>query len=123
MNQLLIAGAVVAALLAAYKINNAAVRTVAVQNERASVEQQAQKRMTKLGPLVALLLIPTLSACSKSEANYETSLSPKVCQSWEKIRASRKDTGDTLKQVAGNNVARDAWCVPPTKFASPTARA
>lgn len=47
MNQLLIAGAVVAALLAAYKINNAAVRTVAVQNERASVEQQAQKKDDK----------------------------------------------------------------------------
>jgi hypothetical protein len=47
MNQLLIAGAVVAALLAAYKINNAAVRSVAVQNERASVEQQAQKKDAK----------------------------------------------------------------------------
>lgn len=47
MNQIFIAGAVVAALLAAYKINNAAVRTVAVQNERASVEQQAQKKDDK----------------------------------------------------------------------------
>ena len=47
MNQLLIAGAVVAALLAAYKINNAAVKSIAVQNERASVEQQAQKKDAK----------------------------------------------------------------------------
>ena len=44
MNQLLIAGAVVAALLAAYKINNAAVKSIAVQNERASVEQKATKK-------------------------------------------------------------------------------
>lgn len=50
-------------------------------------------------------------------------MSPKVCQSWDKIKASRKDTGDTLKQVAGNNVARDAWCNEPPKFAGVRVRA
>jgi hypothetical protein len=44
MNQLLIIGAAAIALVAAYNINNAAVRTVAVQNERASVEQKATKK-------------------------------------------------------------------------------
>lgn len=47
MNQLLIIGAAAIAIVAAYNINNAAVRTVAVQNERASVEQQAQKKDAK----------------------------------------------------------------------------
>jgi len=79
--------------------------------------------MRKLNLPVALLLLTTLSACSKSEANSETSLSPKVCESWERIRPSRKDTPDTLKQVIGNNVARDAWCNDPPAFASARVRA
>ena len=47
MNQLLIIGAAAIAIVAAYNINNAAVRTVAVQNERASVEKQAEKKDVK----------------------------------------------------------------------------
>lgn len=47
MNQILIGVAVVIALGVAYKVNNAAVREVAVQNERASVEKQAEKKDVK----------------------------------------------------------------------------
>lgn len=47
MNQILIGVAVVVALGVAYKVNNAAVREVAVQNERASVEKQAEKKDVK----------------------------------------------------------------------------
>ena len=79
--------------------------------------------MSKLKPIGALLLLPMLSGCSTSDASSETSLSPKVCKSWETIRPSRKDTAETLKQVAGNNVARDAWCTAPPKFASALVRA
>lgn len=89
---------------------------------RASKNRQTRK-MLGLKPIAALLATLTLCACSKSEANYETSLSPKVCRSWEAIRPSRKDTADTLRQVAGNNVARDAWCSDPPKFAGVRVRA
>ena len=47
MNQIFIIGAVVVALGVAYKVNNAAVREVAVQNERASVETKAMKKDAK----------------------------------------------------------------------------
>lgn len=80
--------------------------------------------MLKLRPTVALpLLLTILPACSQLEANSDPSLNPKVCNSWETIRASRKDTPETLKQVLGNNVARDAWCSAPPKFASARVRA
>ena len=79
--------------------------------------------MPKLKPIGALLLLVTLSGCLKAAENLETSLSPRVCDSWETIRPSRKDTPETLKQIAGNNVARDAWCERPPKFASARVRA
>ena len=79
--------------------------------------------MLKLKPIGVLLLPVMLCACSTSDASSETSLSPKVCKSWETIRPSRKDTADTLRQVAGNNVARDAWCSDPPKFAGVRVRA
>lgn len=44
MNQIVIIGAVIVALGVAYKVNNAAVREVAIQNERASVETKAKKK-------------------------------------------------------------------------------
>lgn len=44
MNQIVIGAAVIIALGVAYKVNNAAVREVAVQNERASVETKAKKK-------------------------------------------------------------------------------
>lgn len=56
----------------------------------------------------------------------ETSLDPRVCQSWEIIRPSRKDdklSKETARQIAGNNVAREAWCSDPPKFASALVRA
>jgi hypothetical protein len=35
-----------------------------------------------------------------------------MCQSWGAIYPSRKDvlTGDTARQIAGNNAANEEWC-------------
>lgn len=44
MNQIFIIGAVVIALGVAYKVNNAAVETMATSNERARVSVEAEKK-------------------------------------------------------------------------------
>lgn len=65
-----------------------------------------------------------LTMCSPNIG--ETSLDPRVCESWETIRPSRKDdklSKETARQIAANNVARDAWCTAPPKFANARVRA
>lgn len=44
MNNLLLIGGAVVALVIAYNINNAAVRSAAVSNERARVDSEARKK-------------------------------------------------------------------------------
>lgn len=73
--------------------------------------------------LIAAATILT-SGCDKTPPP-EVSLDPRVCESWQRIRPSRKDmlTPGTAEQIVGNNVAREAWCSQPPKFASARVRA
>lgn len=53
-------------------------------------------------------------------------MDPRVCESWQEIRPSRKDdklSGETARQIAGNNVARESWCTSPPEFGSAKVRA
>ncbi|UOF81814.1 hypothetical protein [Caudoviricetes sp.] len=84
-----------------------------------------EKRMTSLRLLVSVSLLTTLQACSTSSIGTDTSIDPRVCESWQTIRPSRKGdklSPETAQQIAGNNVAREAWCPVSPVFASLAAR-
>lgn len=72
----------------------------------------------------AMSCVIAASGCSQ---NYiETSLDPKVCESWQEINPSRKEdklSKKTAHMIAGNNVAREAWCSSPPEFGSARVRA
>ena len=67
--RLAIAASALFALLAIFTAHNANVRREAVINERASVEKQAEKKMSKLKPIGVLLLPVMLCACSTSDVS------------------------------------------------------
>ena len=67
--------------------------------------------------LLALVLSPTLTGCSKSIVGT----ADQMCRTWLPVYVSKRDvlTTETKQDIAGNNASREAWCGKPSKREAP----
>ncbi len=64
---------------------------------------------SKLAALATLALPLTVAGCQT--ATPTTATTNAVCSAWQPITYSAsKDTPETVRQVVGNNAAREAFC-------------
>lgn len=61
---------------------------------------------------VALVALVALAGCQTTDlgrVNAEQ-VAPLICHEWDAIQYSRTDTAETIRQIVGNNAARQSFC-------------